>query len=280
MGRNMATNNKRVEKTIRNLLQEKTIQQRQEKVMKRLEQSEKSCLKVIENESQCMEKRLKSYGRGITNISSYFNKEVSDVNKNTIWFPLERTATDWEPKPCWMGKAAVNTGRCLHFPCRNFTSYHFMFRDLPQWLLDEAETCVRKSKDSESREALKCGKLENESTGNVNNADIATSKRTPLMRKQDGTDSLTLYQTDSQPTHNLNNITLWDKQTCIKLPPIVFPDGMTPKERKLKVIIEKKRIENEIENKPPDRNINYGKPTSVRRLQRPVRPVVRRMDIR
>ncbi|KAK3578491.1 hypothetical protein CHS0354_007744 [Potamilus streckersoni] len=60
----------------------------------------------------------------------------------------------------------------------------------------------------------------------------------------------------------------------------IFPDNMTEKERKLKITVENKRHENEKKNKPPDRAINYGKPMSVRAKQNPIRPVLRRMDIR
>lgn len=253
MGKKVRSKNRHVEKSIRNLLQEKMVQQRQEKVMKRLDHSEKSCLKTIDNEALLMKERLASYGRGMTSLTSYYNKEVSDLHKNTIWFPLQRTATDWKPQPCWIGKAAVDEARCPHFPCRNITSYHFIFRDLPQWLLQEADASVRRSKDNINLDLNKNG-IKQSST-----EDPSPKHKDPINRK---------------PWTKGNNT------AYVKLPPVNISHGMTAKERKLKLIIERKRVQNELDNKPLDRNVNYGKPTSVRRLQQPVRPVVRRMDIR
>lgn len=233
MSRNFKFRDKTGEKSIQGFLQEKRIAQRQMKQITRLERTRDVRLRDIEAESYILKEKLQSYGRGMTNLSSYFEKKERDEDKNTIWFPLERSNTDWEPRPCWIGKSAVNQNKCVHFPCRTFTSYHFFHRQLPDWILSGAKESVRRSKDKSGNFA------ENEKS------------------------------TTSSPT-------ISDK---IKLPDIDFPENMTAKERKLKIIISKKRLQNEIENKPADRSINYGKPTPVRRLQRPVRPCVRQMDI-
>lgn len=240
-----------IEKSLKNILQEKAIEQRQEKVLKRLERSEKSSLKVIDNESWILKEKLASYGRGMTSLSSYFNKEVSDTDRNTIWFPLQRSSADWEPRPCWLGNAVENSSRCTLFPCRNITSYHFMFRHLPQWVLDAAENSVRNSK------IKNINSVTVEATENAREADVSVTS-SPLLQRR---------------------AKFWNSSN-VRLPQMSFPEGMTDQEKKLKILIEKKRILNEIENKPPDRSINYGMPTSVRRLQRPVRPVIRRMDTR
>lgn len=224
------------EKSIQAFLQEKRIEQQQVKQFLRLERAKNVRLRDIETESYYLRQALASYGRGMTKLSSYFKKEKNEIDKNTIWFPLERSRTDWEPRPCWIGESAVNQERCLHFPCRNFTSYHFLHRELPKWVLDQAEESVQMSKNDEE-------------TLETNNDKGYDSK-----------------------TKSCNN--------ALKLPALDFPENMTAKERKLKIIISKKRLQNELENKPTDRCINYGKPTPVRRLQRPVRPCVRRMDTR
>ncbi|XP_060553071.1 uncharacterized protein LOC132714260 [Ruditapes philippinarum] len=233
MSRNFKLRDKTGEKSIQGFLQEKRIAQLQMKQIKRLERTRDVRLRSLEAESCILKEKLQSYGRGMTNLNSYYDKKERDEDKNTIWFPLERSNTDWEPRPCWIGESAVNQHSCLHFPCRTFTSYHFFHRQLPEWILSGANESVRKSKNS-------CDNL-------------AENKKT-----------------------NSKCVT---KKDTITLPAIDFPENMTAKERKLKIIISNKRLRNELENKPADRSINYGKPTPVRRLQRPVRPCVRQMDI-
>ena len=49
---------------------------------------------------------------------------------------------------------------------------------------------------------------------------------------------------------------------------------LSSKERRLKQIVCERKVANERENKPNDRNLNYGEQTSVRRLQQPIRPVM------
>ena len=49
---------------------------------------------------------------------------------------------------------------------------------------------------------------------------------------------------------------------------------LSSKERRLKQIVHERKLANERENKPNDRNLNYGEPSSVRRLQQPIRPVM------
>ncbi|KAL3874560.1 hypothetical protein ACJMK2_037551 [Sinanodonta woodiana] len=84
--------------------------------------------------------------------------------------------------------------------------------------------------------------------------------------------------TSSMETKNKSEI--GHAESAGKQKKILLPDNMTEKERKLKITVENKRRENEKKNKPPDRAINYGKPMSVRTKQNPIRPVLRRMDIR
>lgn len=231
MARNFKFRDRSGEKTIQAFLQEKRIEQQQMKQILRLERAKTVRLRDIEAESYELKQTLASYGRGMTNLGSYFKKEKNEKDKNTIWFPLERSRTDWEPQPCWIGNSAVNKDSCVHFPCRTFTSYHFFHRELPKWILHMADERVCKSKSDKKTSAADC----------------------------------------DETNHEVGSL---------KLPILDFPENITPKERKLKIIISKKRLQNELENKPSDRSINYGKPTPIRRLQRPVRPCVRRMDTR
>lgn len=265
MGRNFRVSNRAVEKSLRNLSQERLIGQRQEKILNRLEHTEKSALKEIETETYFLREQLVSYGRGMTRLSSYFQKEPTDGNKNTIWFPLQRTPADWEPRPCWLGKASLNEARCTHFPCRNITSYHFIFRDLPRWIMKEAEISVRKSKSSDFR-------TERYEDENGNGKTTISQENEKIASKLAISRGKGILAPKSRKS--------WQTTMDINLPPINFPEGITHKERKLKITIAKKRAQNELENKPQDRSVNYGKPSSVRRLQRPVRPVVRTVDIR
>ncbi|XP_052766435.1 uncharacterized protein LOC128207523 [Mya arenaria] len=263
MAKQFQLNNKRVDKSIQNFLQEKRATQQHEKQLRRLEISKASTIKDIDSEMEQLKDKLTMYGQGMTRLSSYFNKEKTDINKNTIWFPLERSPSDWDPRPCWLGKAAVNAGRCLYFPCRRHTSYHFMFREFPQWVLDRAEESVRRSRH---------GHLEQDNT--------PTAKE-----EHDGSTciaSLTdISDTSARGTADRSVFRKpWLQKPDTHLPKIDFPVGMTTQEKKLKITIEKKRLRNEMENKPAERCVNYGQPTPIRRLQRPVRPVVRRMDIK
>ena len=49
---------------------------------------------------------------------------------------------------------------------------------------------------------------------------------------------------------------------------------LSSKERRLKQIVYERKLANERENKPNDRNLYYGEPSSVRRLHQPIRPVM------
>ncbi|KAL4238264.1 hypothetical protein ACF0H5_002976 [Mactra antiquata] len=237
MVKNYQLKNKSGERSIQNFLQEKRVEQQQKLQLSRIEHTRNVRLRHIDNEAFILKEQLASYGRGMTSLNSYFKRERTDPDRGTIWFPLERTSKDWEPRPCWCGKSGPAGDRCLHFPCRRMTSYHFIFRELPDWVLANAEESVRRSKTD--------GEAYNKKVG-TDDSEINTKEK---------------------------------KSERLKLPDIEFPENMTAKEKKLKIIISRKRLQNELENKPADRCINYGKPTPVRRLQRPVRPVVRRVDV-
>lgn len=220
--------------------------------IKRLDRAQNAVLRGITAEEDLLKAKLESYSAGMTKLSSYFTKENTDVDTNIIWFPLERSFSDWEPKPCCIGVSS-NTKECVHFPCRNLTSYHFMFRELPQWLLDMAEDSVQRSKKRENLPKIFCS---------VNTTSSFECQKSVETKQR-------LDNSFRKP---------WQQTDAVKLPKIDFPIGITPKERRLKITIANKRLQNELENKPLERCINYGKPMSVRQLQHPVRTVAGMVD--
>ncbi|KAH3852039.1 hypothetical protein DPMN_094532 [Dreissena polymorpha] len=223
-------------------------------LIRRLDRAQNAVLRGITAEEDLLTAKLESYGAGMTKLSSYFTKKKTDVNTNVIWFPLERSSSDWEPKPCCIGVSS-STKECVHFPCRNLTSYHFMFRELPQWLLDVADDSVKRSKQRENL---------------------------PKIFSSVNTASSFECQKSVEKNPRLDNVFRkpWQQTDTVKLPELDLPIGITPNERRLKITIAKKRLQNELENKPVERCVNYGKPMSVRQLQRPVRTVARRLDVK
>lgn len=259
MGRPFRLKPKSVDKTIQNFLQEKRFEQQRQKHFRQIDVAKNAVLKDIGTEVEGLRFQLAMYNHGMTRLNDYYKQDKKGNDVGTIWFPLERTHTDWEPRPCVIGPAASNPARCSHFPCRPNTSYHFMFRELPRWVLDDAEESVRRSKIRTS------DRSHDHRTLHLANTPCEVN------RNHSSPNSFAGKPFASKP---------WLQKNDIQLPKLDFPIGMTEREKKLKIAIERKRLRNEMENRPEDRCVNYGRPMSVRLLQQPVRPVVKTLYVR
>ena len=207
---------------------EQYVARRLQGTFEKLERHKTRRANNIDRQKAVLERELISLGCGLTNMKLYFS---SDVRAGAIQFPFGFTSDKSLPRPCCIGKSAINEKCCRYFPCRKI-----------------------------SRVNCKCTLSLDNSSNNLHANQYDSLQNTTIREKP------TTPLQSAQGNYKKNN-----SATFVEYYKYY---NISVKEIKLKQIVQKLRIANERENKPQDRNLNYGQSTPFRRLQRPVRPVI------